>query len=711
MSWHRIPFIRLLLPFIVGLLLAYYLPVALASWLCLVVLLLLIPILWIWSTRRQITPTSVRLWAVLLSLGFLALGYSRCFWEDARHWSNHLSHHVEIADTNTYLARISSPVQIKQSSISTTIQLLQQKDSLGNWQPVAAKLLTTFELDSLSAQLSYGQGLLFRAKITDIKGAANPHAFDAERFYRHKNIHQRIYLKSGYWQQMPELNAGNPLTKLLLNWRNYLLGVLEQQLAAYPNEYAVASALILGARTALSSDLRNAYADTGATHVLAVSGLHVGLVVVFLSFIINFGRKKKAKAWYEALFLLLGIWLFAMLTGASPSVVRASTMFSFLTVGNALGRRSSIYNTLAASAFFILCFQPLALWDLGFQLSYLAVIGIVYLQPKIYKWFYVPNKIGDYIWNLTSVSLAAQLATLPLSLLYFHQFPVYFWLSGLVVIPLATIILMLGIATLLLSWVPLVSSLFGQLLYYFIFMMNAAIFSIQQLPFATWEGFWLENWEAWLWYLLLISFIMGLQYKKPRWNLLGIGLLLILQMNAFWKDWQVQQQSKIFVYSVYRGTTIDFIQGQKVLTLADSAHISPKQLHWINQNNLWAHQVREQELVPLHQDSFENDFLWLNPLGVGQFGSVRFAILPRSLTSRPLAANEPLKVNWLLLQGNPYLKDLNDLEALVDYNYLAFDASNSPWRLAAWRQQCEAEGIPYIDCSQQGRQLPVSLLE
>jgi competence protein ComEC len=705
MSWHRTPFIRILFPFLMGLLLAYYFPSKPIAYLGLFVIGLGITILLPWARQKKISPTSVQIWAIVASFLLVALGYSRSFWEDAREWGNHVEHTLTEAH-QTYLARVCSEVKLKNSSVQMHIQLLQRRDSLAAWQAVEGKILASIELDSLSAQLTYGQGLLFKGELSPIEGAVNPHAFDAQRYYKHKNIHHRIYLKSGYWEQMDELNGGNLLTKTLLSWRSYLLNLFQQQLGPASNEYAVAAALILGDRSSISSDLRNAYADTGATHVLAVSGLHVGLVVMLLSLLLNIGKRKSRKHWGQTILLLLGIWTFALLTGASPSVLRASTMFSFLTIGDALGRRSSIYNTLAASAFFMLCLQPFALWDLGFQLSYLAVIGIVYLQPKIYKWLYVPNKIGDYIWNLTSVSLAAQLATLPISLLYFHQFPLYFWLSGLIVIPLATIILVVGIATLLFSFIPLLANFLGYLLYGVIFMMNAAIFSIQQLPFAKLESFWLENWEALLCYALIISFIIGFQYKKRGWNLAALACLLLLSFSGLMKHWERLGQEKIYVYKVYKGSTLDFIKGKKAVTIADTLHSTPKELQWTNQNNLWAHGIKQAEVYKLHQDSIRNDFLWVNQMGYGQFGEERFAILPRALASRPLAANEPLQVDWLLLQGNPYLKDLSELEELIDYRYLVFDASNSPWRLAQWRQQSEAEGIPYVDCSKEGKELP-----
>ena len=234
-----------------------------------------------------------------------------------------------------------------------------------------------------------------------MRSALNPHAFNFKKYWHHQNIHYQGFVKADHWQLLKR-KQGNYIIDKALNTRNRFLQILKKNLST-ENEYAVASALILGDKQSLDSDLKNAYSGTGAMHVLAVSGLHVGLVYLGLAFLLGL---LKIKNWYwifiRTTLIIISIWLFALLTGASPSVMRAATMFSFIIVGKSMRHHPSIYNTLAASAFCLLCFNPLLLMEVGFQLSYLAVSGIIYFQPKIYRWWIIDNPVGDYLWKLVA---------------------------------------------------------------------------------------------------------------------------------------------------------------------------------------------------------------------------------------------------------------------------------------------------------------------
>ena len=249
--------------------------------------------------------------------------------------------------------------------------------------------------------------------------------------------------------------------------RDKLLNILKEN-GLKNNELAVASALILGYKDDLGEELKHSYSSAGATHVLAVSGLHVGIIFLVLNFLLNILDKNDRFKISKAILLICFLWAYATITGLSPSVVRAATMFSFVTIGKSFGKSSSIYNTLCASAFVLLVYNPYLIMEVGFQLSYLAVVGIVYFQSIIYKWIYVKNKFLKYIWMITSVSIAAQLTTFPLGLLYLHQSPTYLFASNLFVIPGAMLIIGLGILLFITSWIPLISGGIGWLLAKFI---------------------------------------------------------------------------------------------------------------------------------------------------------------------------------------------------------------------------------------------------
>jgi competence protein ComEC len=208
------------------------------------------------------------------------------------------------------------------------------------------------------------------------------------------------------------------------------------------------------------------------------------------------------------LILILGcLWFFSLLTGAPASVLRSAVMFSFLAIGSSFNKNNSIYNSLAISAFVLLCYDPFMLWDVGFQLSYLAVLGIVVTQKPIYNWFYFENKIVDCAWKLASVSLAAQLFTLPVCVYYFHQFPLLFLLSNMIAIPLSTVALWGCIALVSFSSIPLVASFLGKIVWVFIWLMNHAVLMINKIPFALWDQLSISITGVFLLYIIFSSLV------------------------------------------------------------------------------------------------------------------------------------------------------------------------------------------------------------
>lgn len=220
----------------------------------------------------------------------------------------------------------------------------------------------------------------------------------------------------------------------------------------------IAEALLIGHTNDLDKDLVQAYSNTGVVHIIAISGMHLALIyglLVWLFARIPLVNKSKIA---QVVLILCCLWLFSLLTGAASSVLRSAVMFTFIAVGKNLSKQSSIYNSLAASAFVMLCYNPYFLWDVGFQLSYLAVIGIIIFQKSIYKWVYIKNKWVNKIWQLMAVSLPAQVLTFPVCIYYFHQFPNLFLITNIIAVPLSGVILFAEIGLVAFSWVPLLGN-------------------------------------------------------------------------------------------------------------------------------------------------------------------------------------------------------------------------------------------------------------
>lgn len=697
MTWQQIPFIRLLLPFLMGIGLYSCCGTLDLSWTLLMGFYALLFSSSIFlHLKKDPGVSTIRTWGMVLSIALFHLGYLISYVHDARNASTHI-HQLSNQEAITYIASIESPIKINAKSIKATVKVSKQRSHLKSFQPCSGKAVIYFQLDTNSAKLQYGDLIIFQANLKEFSAPLNPKAFDSRSYYATQNIYHQTYLPSEQWTRLGQ-NQGNWLYEFVYKTRSRLLQILAQHLSS-PNEYAVAAALLLGAKDQLNQDLRNAYADTGAMHVLAVSGLHIGILVGLLAFLLSFVRPSDKK-WLriKTLILLSLLWSFALLTGASASVLRACTMFSFVIIGQLLNRKINIYNSLAASAFLLLCIDPLMLFQVGFQLSYFALVGILYLHPRIYKRWYIENKLGDWIWNGIALSIAAQIATLPISLYYFHQFPVFFWLSGIVVAATASIILSLGIALLCFHTIPIVSTVLGYALYAFLFLMNSLIFLIQQLPGAVWEGFWLEPWQMWTWYLILISGIYLLLSRQLKWALAPLSLGTLLFGYQATMDYQQLQQNQLCIYNSRKSTLISYIKGSHCTTWMDSTLMGNPQIQYAQQNHLWSLGITKNELHVLEDSVQKSSFYYQNKKG--QFKHQKLSLY--SQEEILLQSHTPLEVDYVLVHGNPKLKSIQQIENIYLYKTLVFDASNSSWKIKKWIKECQDLNINFIDVSTQG---------
>ena len=655
-----------------------------------------------WAFLKRLSFRALNGGAVLLLLNLFSLGYVLCFFNDSRNYQTHFQNFL--ADENIISAKIVAEPILKSKTISVILEVESIADSVGNFRKCSGRLQANFELDSSSIYYKYGDLILLNSKIIKISGPENPNAFNPAAYFALSNVYHQTYVRSKNTKRIGQ-HKGNIAYQLLIDWRKYLSSVFERHLSGSPNEKAVASALVLGVRSEFSSDLKNAYADTGATHVLSVSGLHVGLVAGLLGWLIKRIKRKKMDRFSqrEIAILLAFIWFYVLLTGASASVLRSGLMFSFVILATLVRRKISVYNSLASSAFALLCLEPKFLYDIGFQLSYLALFGIVFFHPYIYKLLFFKNKFADWAWNLTAVGFAAQLATLPLGLFYFHQFPTYFWLSGLAVIPLSTVALYSGIALLVCDWIPVLGYLAGWLTYCSIAIMNACIFAIQSLPFAVISGFWLGLSEMLLLYTAIFAMAVGLIYSKRSFKFLSIATVLLFSSLQFFRIFSSANQDSIYVYKVNKSSLIEFYSGHRVYCLKDSS-LAKSKIDFLVENNRIAQRAffyKEFEL----RDSISLADLYINSYGVGKFRNTSFAIPSKSLLEHAENRTNPYKVDFLIICANPKLNDLEKLENLFDYRYLVFDASNSRYRINNWLRQCKERSIPFIDCSSGGKEL------
>lgn len=414
---------------------------------------------------------------------------------------------------------------------------------------------------------SYGDVLLIKGSPQLVKPPSNPGEFDLQRNLHFKNIHHQHYLTDGQAILIGH-EPGNPFIAAAIHVRLWA----DRQLKTYVHgdrEQATASALVLGVTDGLDSDLLQAYASTGAMHVLAVSGLHVSIIYWI---ILLLGRPleklKSGKATLAVMSVVL-LWIYAFVTGWSPSVLRAVMMFTFVAMARPWKQSTNIYNTMAASAFCLLLYDPFFVMSVGFQLSYIAVFGIVFIHPHLYVLWEPKSRLWDEIWKVVSVSIAAQLATVPISLYYFHQFPNYFLIANLLVIPASFVVLVVGLAVLPVAFVPVIASIVGSVLQWVIWLMNSIIMIIGSLPFAVIKNIYIDGTQALLLAGITLSILLCLLLKNVRW--LWVALVLVIGFSIV--DWihvmSVVKKNHITVYNVNGKTAIDLISNGSLYCYGD----------------------------------------------------------------------------------------------------------------------------------------------
>jgi len=406
--------------------------------------------------------------------------------------------------------------------------------------------------------LAPGQVVAIKGKPQQVAPPTNPHEFDYARFLSRQQIYHTHFAGKNL-EVMGEVNH-RPVNFFFIGLRKKIQMEMERVID-HPRAKQIAEALLLGQKNNLDKEVSQAYSTAGAMHILAVSGLHVGIIY---GFFFMFFKPYKLGIYKRVTYLsivILIIWVYAFLTGMSPSVMRSATMFTMVSLAQMRSRNPSIYNGLAISAILLLLYDPNLVYSVGFQLSYAALTGILLLQPPLVNVWLPKNKVLEKGWQITTVGIAAQLATFPISAYYFHTFPTYFILSNLIAIPGAFFIMATGLPFMLFSLVPWIGDALGILLDYLIRVLNILIFFIHDLPLAKITSIHIEPWEiAWYYGLLTMSFL----FLTERSKYLSLPLISVLVLGVMinWTDLvTTSSKNEIYLYAVPGGRAVDYLYG------------------------------------------------------------------------------------------------------------------------------------------------------
>lgn len=674
---QRTPFFRLTLALIAGIATYPFIPLS-NDWLIALAVIGAIGVVVSWTIKSSVTLFKYR-WTfgagVFLLLFALGQGLSRNF-ETKNQFSaigEKSVYHVEL---------ISAPVE-KANSYQCKVKLLEKFDTVYP-EKAFGKAMIYLQKDTAVKSLRLGDNLLLSAEFKTPDGVQNPDGFDYAAYLKRQGILAMAYVPSENWQKSTAPPNGS-LYRLADISRNHLLDIF-RRFGIKGDEFAVLAALTLGYTDELQTAVIKSYSATGAMHILSVSGLHVGIVFAVIAFLLRFMEKRRRTNILRAVIIILFLWIYAFITGLSPAVTRAAFMFSFVALATCLERKSQIYNTVFMSAFLMLLLNPNVLFNIGFQLSYSAVLSIVFFQPTISKLLYIKNKLGKWTWDLVAVSVAAQLGTAPFTLYYFHQFPNFFLLTNLVAIPLSTLVIYLAIALLVIFKIPLLSTLVAYLLNGALWLMNFLIVQIQELPFSV--SYISLDYRQLIFAFVALFFIIGYFYYK-KFPALAVGLCSLLAVTSlyFYQKHKILTTNKMIVFSDSRVQIINFIShGENYVFTTDTAHAEK------TAGNFWKTNLLENPVYLRENQWFADGFAF--------FGNKRIYILTdNSLKNK--AKETPLSLDYLIISNKSKPK-MESILACVQPKTVVVDKSISAWYTNHIKEVCQLYKIGFYSVAEKG---------
>lgn len=603
-NWRSIPFVMITLSFMTGTLVCLTWGDNWSLMLTLGVVLLVVYLWYHWRSGLQWWTTILGL-IVIICLGYVN-GDINDQSKSERHFNNWDPDSIVLAE-----ASISEFGWTKNGQIKLIVNMYRLLDINHHYQPVQGNLIVYLRNEEeLNLTFNYGQRVAFH--LTDhqwqsISPPANPHAFDYSAHMAKQQVYHQLFLSQKDVHLLDGFR-GSQLKKLAFfireQCKDWLKAYIDDQ-----SRRSVAAALLVGEKSWLPSDVKTIYRDTGATHVLAVSGLHTGIIAGSILWLMQFiGKRHWWQRVLKCIAALACLWLFVLITGMAPSVLRAATMFSFILVAKILIKRDvNLYNVIALSAFILVWLDPFIILQIGFQLSYAALLGIIAFQDKIYRSIYMPYRWLRVIWQLMTVSLAAQLGTLPFTIYYFNMLPLYAWLSGIIVVPLAGLILQVGMLLFISAWIiPSVAIVPAYLLNVLIFIMNSGVDLCHQLPVGVISGLWLKSSDVILMALAVVCF--GLAISTYQKFLLKVGLIFLMAFTICYSVRQLQlaHQEVLTIYHLKGFTLIDFFDGYTCRCLTD-ADTSDTAFKYAVENNRMAHGIKHCSIKSVDDDSYKLD--------------------------------------------------------------------------------------------------------
>ncbi len=611
-----------------------------------------------------------KLASICILFSSLFLGMLLQYHSDLRHKEKHYSHYISGNKSHQIILEIDKKLK-NTATYNNYIGSVKQIDN----QIVTGKFL----IKKVRKQKAFdiGNQLMILADNSVFQSPGklnNPYGFNYQNYLEKKQIYNQINLKHTAFTITK--NKQTSLYRIAENFRIKIKELFIQN-GLKGNSLSLAEALFLGERQYLSKDVNKTFQSAGTIHILAISGLHIGILLLFLNFIFGFVKRKFGNISFLVLTLSL-LWIYAFLTGFSPSVTRAVVMFSFVQIGLQLKRHTNIYNTIFASALLIILINPNIIFSVGFQMSYAAVLSIVSFYPLYSKTFSIKYKAIKWTTDIFVISLAAQLGVLPLSLYYFHQFPVYFFIANLLVIPLLFIILFYGFSLILLGIIGIkfkaLFSIFNDLL--------SLMLQINQ-EIATLKNSLITNihFSVTMLLVLFLGIIIFHQMLKNKKNYKYIFSLLawiiLFQLVIFVEKKNQFSTNRYLVLQIYNRPTVVKIANNTVSFMQDSSKVSS----YLKQNFARHFSHIQYDSLPVFQEFAHQKILHIDSLSIYKLRDYQPDIIHLSYSPK-------INLDKVILKLQPKM--------------IIADGSNYPSFIKRWKKTAHKMNIPFYDTNEIG---------
>ncbi|MDG1717751.1 MAG: ComEC/Rec2 family competence protein [Saprospiraceae bacterium] len=691
--WGNKPFGRLVIALIIGIVTSRYYPIY-CNHLYLIFGILFT--IFLVSTKNKSRYREYYTGTLLILVTFL-LGYTRYSSLHPNMDWTHYSHSLD--DTRMYMSAKILTIPKKTTRYSCFIQINAIGSSIDSMNNVTGKITAYFKLeDSIASTYSPGDEILFNGYVIALRHSRNPNTFDFNDYLKTKHIFHRVDIAPELHSSTSK-NLANPIERLANKIRSHALKTFDKYLDNNDHR-SLTAAMVLGFRNTINPELYASYTKSGAVHVLAVSGLHVGILCQIILFFLNKLFKSSNRDKLIKLSLLaFSTSTYIIITGGSAAVMRASVMIIIYYVGKYWADRVDSYNVLSMTAFFLMIYDPYMIFQASFQFSFLALLSILYFYKPIYEWLFnhieINSRLINYMWQMIALSMSAQILVAPLTIYYFHKFPTYFWLSGIVAVPAAYCVLVLGILMIIIEYIlPFANEIIEILLTSIFEVFIYSIQTIEHLPLATIDNLWLYIHELLLLYISLCLFLAARHALKANYILASLTVFMIFTLSRYHNINESETQAAVTIYDNYKGHIIDFYDGRTCYSIC-SEQLAEKTVEFITSNNRVNRKITE--LIDLNPLEVINKMSFIKSQNLIQFKDESILLLD----SNYIDHKNPIDINTAIVLGGMKSR-MDTIKKYVRADKWIITQSEKQYKQLKWKQWCGQNAIECVSIKDHG---------